>query len=74
MNQGKTGESYNIDSDESEWKNIELVNCLFEIMGKETGKGPDIARISSPMLRIVLDTTGVMQLTVLRQDKGRTGL
>ena len=40
IRRGSTGESYNI-CGENEWRNIELVHRLCEIMGDETGKGPD---------------------------------
>ena len=37
---GKAGEQYNIGGD-NEWKNIELVNHICEILNDEIGEGPD---------------------------------
>lgn len=38
--EGSAGEQYNIGGD-NEWKNIELVNLMCEILNEEKGKGPD---------------------------------
>ncbi len=38
--EGSAGEQYNIGGD-NEWKNIELVNLICEILNEEKGEGPD---------------------------------